>query len=526
MIEKEILFGSDAKQKLINGVNIVADAVKVTLGAAGRNVAIEDERGLPHLSKDGVTVARSINLSDPTENLGASIIKQASTRSADNAGDGTTTTAVLTQSIVNKSITLIDEKTNITQFKKGMQVASNDIVEALKKQSKKVNNKTLKSVARISANNDAELGDIIADAYLKVGVDGAVTMEESMSSKTYVEIIDGTKIKKGYNSPYLVTNQQKQEAVLENPLVFVSDQEIKSLEDILPLCEAAIQNKRSLLIISDVEDGVMNTLNVNKAKGVIKVNVVSPEGFGIKRFELLQDLCALTGATLASDETGNDLSTVDSSYLGEAFKCISDIHQTILITDREKYQDDIEARLVNVRESISNSENKMDLWHYEDRLGRLCGGIAVVKVGANSEVEMKEKKDRVDDAIKATKAALEEGILPGGGIAFIDVLNSLKQPNLDSDFGKGYTSVWYALSSPLNQILKNAGVNPQDIYSDIAREDTKGFGYNVITEKLGDMFKMGVIDATKVLRNAIENAVSVSSILLTTEATITNKRQG
>jgi chaperonin GroEL len=523
MIEKEILFGSDAKQKLINGVNIVADAVKVTLGAAGRNVAIEDERGLPHLSKDGVTVARSINLSDPTENLGASIIKQASTRSADNAGDGTTTTAVLTQSIVNKAITLIDEKTNITQFKKGMQVASNDIVEALKKQSKKVNNKTLKSVARISANNDAELGDIIADAYLKVGVDGAVTMEESMSSKTYV---DGTKIKKGYNSPYLVTNQQKQEAVLENPLVFVSDQEIKSLEDILPLCEAAMQNKRSLLIISDVEDGVMNTLNVNKAKGVIKVNVVSPEGFGIKRFELLQDLCALTGATLASDETGNDLSTVDSSYLGEAFKCISDVHQTILITDREKYQDDIEARLVNVRESISNSENKMDLWHYEDRLGRLCGGIAVVKVGANSEVEMKEKKDRVDDAIKATKAALEEGILPGGGIAFIDVLNSLKQPNLDSDFGKGYTSVWYALSSPLNQILKNAGVNPQDIYSDIAREDTKGFGYNVITEKLGDMFKMGVIDATKVLRNAIENAVSVSSILLTTEATITNKRQG
>lgn len=854
MIEKEILFGSDAKQKLINGVNIVADAVKVTLGAAGRNVAIEDERGLPHLSKDGVTVARSINLSDPTENLGASIIKQASTRSADNAGDGpqpldssvltpkgwvkledtyigqevcgthgtkqtilgiypkgnlkihevvfgdgrvvecssnhlwtvttnsgikktitteemmkdflskkqcgsiyykyfvetsgvnfnqngpmpldpflvglllgdgslsgtggielslglnkeslikriilpeglttsvrlceeknyyrvringttssglnifdilnsmdllgtksetkfipnnylyspiedrvrlldgllstdgyinkrglfefstvsnqladdfqelisslgysfnrrlhtrekdlgsysnksihrivqlsgykygakivdirdtgietemmcikvsnedhlyitdnyipthnTTTTAVLTQSIVNKAITLIDEKTNITQFKKGMQVASNDIVEALKKQSKKVNNKTLKSVARISANNDAELGDIIADAYLKVGVDGAVTMEESMSSKTYVEIIDGTKIKKGYNSPYLVTNQQKQEAVLENPLVFVSDQEIKSLEDILPLCEAAMQNKRSLLIISDVEDGVMNTLNVNKAKGVIKVNVVSPEGFGIKRFELLQDLCALTGATLASDETGNDLSTIDSSYLGEAFKCISDVHQTILITDREKYQDDIEARLVNVRESISNSENKMDLWHYEDRLGRLCGGIAVVKVGANSEVEMKEKKDRVDDAIKATKAALEEGILPGGGIAFIDVLNSLKEPNLDSDFGKGYTSVWYALSSPLNQILKNAGVNPQDIYSDIAREDTKGFGYNVITEKLGDMFKMGVIDATKVLRNAIENAVSVSSILLTTEATITNKRQG
>lgn len=524
MIEKEILFGEDAKQKLINGVNIVADAVKVTLGAAGRNVAIEDERGLPHLSKDGVTVAKSINLSDPTENLGASIIKQASTRSADNAGDGTTTTAVLTQSIVNKAITLIDEKTNITQFKKGIEMASKDIVGALKKQSKKVNAKTLRSVARISANNDAELGDIIADAYMKVGVDGVVTMEESMTSETYVDVIDGIKINKGFISPYLITNQEKQEVVLENPLVFISDQEIKSLEDITEVLQVAVTNKRSILIVADVDTAVINALNVNKAKGVIKVNVVSPEGIGIKRFELLEDLCALTGAILASDETGNDLSSIDASYLGEAIKCISDVSKTILITDKTKNLEDINGRINSVKDSMDNSENVMNLWHYKDRLSRLNGGIAVVKVGANSEVEMKEKKDRVDDAIKATRAALEEGILPGGGIALIDVLNSLKQPNLNSDFNKGYTSVWYSLSSPFNQILKNAGVNPEDIFASGAREKVKGYGYNVITEQCGDMFKMGIIDATKVVRNSIENSTSVASILLTTEATITNKR--
>jgi chaperonin GroEL len=349
-------------------------------------------------------------------------------------------------------------------------------------------------------------------------------MEESMSSETYVEIIDGTKINKGFISPYLVTNQEKQEAVLENPLVFISDQEIKSLEDIVNILEVAVSNKRSILIVADVDPGVINSLNVNKAKGIIKVNVVSPEGIGIKRFELLEDLCALTGAKLASDETGNDLSAIDATYLGEAIKCISDVSKTVLITDKTRNEDEINARINSVKDSMENSENKMNLWHYKDRLSRLNGGIAVVKVGANSEVEMKEKKDRVDDAIKATRAALEEGILPGGGIALIDTLNSLNQPNLNSDFGKGYTSVWYSLSSPFNQILKNAGIEPESIFADGARNKSNGYGYNVITEEVGDMFKMGVIDATKVVRNSIENAVSVSSILLTTEATITNKR--
>lgn len=518
MIEKEILYNREAKQKLLDGLNSVADAVKVTLGAAGRNVIIEDERGLPHVSKDGVTVANAINLSDPVENLGASVIKQASNRSASNSGDGTTTTCVLTQAIVNNAFDIIDENTNITHFKNGMEKACEDIVKNLKTRSKKVNNKTLKNVSRISANNDSKLGDIIASAYIGVGRDGVVTMEESLNSETYIEVTDGTKIRKGYSSPYLVTDVKKQEVVLDEPLVFVSDQEVQSLEDILVIAEVAMKNKRSLLIIADVETGVMNALNVNKAKGNLKVNVISPEGIGIKRFELLNDLCALTGATLASDETGNDLSSVDATFLGEAKKCISTTTETILIVDRAKHKLDIEDRIKNVKDSIANSENKMNLWHYKDRLSRLSGGVAVVFVGANSEVEMKEKKDRVDDAIHAVKSALEEGIVPGGGITLHNIKNSLKSPYSDSDFTKGYNCVIESIDAPLKQILKNAGISKEFVSIE------EGIGINVLSGEIGNMFEFGVIDSTKVVRNAIENSVSVSATLLTTEATITNKR--
>lgn len=525
MIEKEILYDKEAKKKLINGVNTVADAVKVTLGAAGRNVIIEDDRGLPHISKDGVTVAKSINLSDPVENLGASIIKQASSISADNAGDGTTTTCVLTQEIIKNAYELIDEKTNITQFKKGMEKCSEDIVENLKKISKKVNKSTLKSVSRISANNDSELGDIIAHAYNIVGKDGVVTMEESLTNKTYVKVIDGTKLNKGYMSPYLITNQEKQEAVLDNPLVFISDQEIKTIEDLSDIFEVALKNKRALLIIADVDTAVMNALNVNKAKGIIKVNVVSPEGIGIKRFELLEDLCVLTGSKLASDETGNDLSIVDSSFLGQCVKSISTASETILIVNRDGVKEEVEDRLKSIRESIAKLDSKYNLYHYKDRLSRLSGGVAVVHVGANSEVEMKEKKDRVDDAINAVKSALEEGILPGGGIALFNCINIVEKREKTS-FEKGYDSVNNSLLSPLKQILNNAGVDSLDFIENIYNMSLyeKNYGYNVITEEFGDMFKMGVIDSTKVVRNAIENAVSVSSLLLTTECTVTNKR--
>jgi chaperonin GroEL len=348
-------------------------------------------------------------------------------------------------------------------------------------------------------------------------------MEESLNSDTYVSVIDGTKIKKGYTSPYMVTNPEKQEAVLDNPLVFISDQEIKSLEDITSVLEVAIKNKRSILIIADVETAVMNALNVNKAKGVIKVNVIAPEGIGIKRFELLEDLCALTGAVLASDETGNDLSAVDASYLGEAIKSISTTTDTVLIVDRPKHKVDIDERLKNIHLSIANAENRMNLWHYKDRLSRLSGGVAVVHVGANSELEMKEKKDRVDDAIHAVKSALEEGILPGGGIA----LRNLLINNFPRTSNKSYISGWYSVLNslyyPFAQIIDNAGVNALDIVSGLNKSDYS-FGYNVLTEEFGDMYKMGVIDSTKVIRNAIENAVSVSATLLTTEATVTNKR--
>lgn len=524
MIEKEILYKEEAKKKLINGVNYVADAVKVTLGAAGRNVVIEDERGLPHVTKDGVTVANSINLSDPVENLGASIIKQASERSARNSGDGTTTTCVLTQALIKEASKVINENTNISHFKRGMEDACVSVVKSLKNNSKKVTNKTLKSVSRISANNDYELGSIIAEAYIKVGKDGIVTMEESLNSDTYVKVIDGTKIKKGFTSPYMVTNPEKQEAVLENPLVFISDQEIKSLEDITTVLEVAIKNKRSILIIADVDTAVMNALNVNKAKGIIKVNVIAPEGVGIKRFELLEDLCALTGAVLASDETGNDLSAVDASYLGEAIKSISTVTDTVLIVDRPKHKLDIDERLKNVELSIANAENKMNLWHYKDRLSRLSGGVAVVYVGANSELEMKEKKDRVDDAIHAVKSALEEGILPGGGIALRNIRLNDFPKNSNSSYLYGWHSVLSALWYPFAQIIDNSGVDVEEVLNGLKSSEDYSFGYNVLTNEFGDMYKMGVIDSTKVIRNAIENAVSVSATLLTTEATVTNKR--
>jgi len=518
MIEKQILFDKDAKEKLLTGVNAVADAVKVTLGAAGRNVAIEDERGLPHLTKDGVTVAKAITLSDPVENLGASILKEASSKSTDLAGDGTTTTAVLAQGIINRAMPQVNESTNITLLKRGMEDASKDVVEYLEKSSRKVSKKALKYVASISANNDSEIGGLISKAYSKVGINGEVTMEESLDGRTYVEITDGVKIRKGYTSPYLITDQEKQECVLDEPLVFISDQKIDSIDEIEEVLKAAIQNKRSLLIISDIDDRVMNVLNINKAKGVIKVNVVSPEGIGIKRFELLEDLCALTGSILASDETGNDLSAVDGTFLGQAKKCISSSTKTILIVDKAENKEAIDGRVKSVKDSILESENKHNLWHYKDRLGRLSGGVAVIRVGAKSEVEMKEKKDRVDDAIKATKAALEEGIIAGGGVA----LAQFKEPSRANDYSDsyelGYQSVVESLKDPYFQILKNASI------LDFGISNTEDRGINVITGLVVDMFEAGIIDSTKVARNAVENSVSVASLLMTTEVTITNKR--
>lgn len=527
MIEKEIFYGDDAKKSLIKGVNTVADAVKVTLGAAGRNVIIEDVRGLPHVTKDGVTVADSINLSDPIENLGASVIKQASNKSADDSGDGTTTTCVLTQAIIESAQQLIDENTNITEFKRGMEEARDVIVGRLKQKSRKVKKSTLRSVAKISANNDVVLGNIIADAYMKVGLDGVVTMEESMNNETYVTVIDGTRIRKGYMSPYLVTDEQKKECVLDEPLVFVSDQEIKAIEDILEILQVAMNNKRSLLIIADVDTAVMNALNVNKAKGIIKVNVIQPEGIGIKRFELLQDLCVLTGAILASDETGNDLSSVDASFLGSAKKVISGSTESILIVDRELNKEAIEEAVANVKESISKTENKLDMWHYKDRLTRLSGGVGVIHVGANTEIEMKEKKDRADDAIQSVKSALEEGIVPGGGVALKDIYESLRYITSQKTTSRerGYNCVINALIAPMHQIMKNASVEFKHFdfeqTNELLKEDN---GFNVLTYQIGNMYNMGVIDATKVVRSAIENSVSVSSILLTTEATVTNKR--
>ena len=525
MIEKQLNYGEEARQMLLDGVDKMANAVKTTLGAAGKTVIIEDDLGRPHATKDGVSVARSIHLSDPVENLGASILRQASMKTADLAGDGTTTSVVIAQSMIQTAFRLlvVHPDLNVTKLRNELEALSVKSIALLEKKSKKVTDKTLENVATISANNDAVIGKIIADAYKKVGVDGAVTIEESMSSETYTTIVDGTRIKKGFHSPYMITDQEKNTAVLDKPLVFVSDKKVDTIEDIEPVLEVALKNKRSIFIVADVETAVMNTLNVNKAKGVLRVNVVAPEGVGSNRIELLEDLAIMTGATLVSDETGNDFSVVDADFLGFADKVLSTDKETVITLDIKSTATAVKDRADMVRKTLEDRKDEANNWHYKDRLSRLSGGIAAIHVGASTEVEMKEKKDRVEDAIFATRAALEEGIVAGGGVAFMNAFQSLRKP---IDQSKEYSDEFVCaleildvgMSAPFNQILWNADIKYRLEYYKPAE------GIDVKTGKAGNMFKMGIIDPLKVSKNAIKNATSVVITLLTTSCVVSNKR--
>ena len=525
MIEKQLNYGEEARQMLLDGVDKMANAVKTTLGAAGKTVIIEDDLGRPHATKDGVSVARSIHLSDPVENLGASILRQASMKTADLAGDGTTTSVVIAQSMIQTAFRLLVEHPdlNVTKLRNELEALSVKSIALLEKKSKKVTDKTLENVATISANNDAVIGKIIADAYKKVGVDGAVTIEESMSSETYTTIVDGTRMKKGFHSPYMITDQEKNTAVLDKPLVFVSDKKVDTIEDIEPVLEVALKNKRSIFIVADVETAVMNTLNVNKAKGVLRVNVVAPEGVGSNRIELLEDLAIMTGATLVSDETGNDFSVVDADFLGFADKVLSTDKETVITLDIKSTAAAVKDRADMVRKTLEDRKDEANNWHYKDRLSRLSGGIAAIHVGASTEVEMKEKKDRVEDAIFATRAALEEGIVAGGGVAFMNAFQSLRKP---IDQSKEYSDEFVCaleildvgMSAPFNQILWNADIKYRLEYYKPAE------GIDVKTGKAGNMFKMGIIDPLKVSKNAIKNATSVVITLLTTSCVVSNKR--
>ena len=530
MIEKAIDFDKEAKNKLQSGVDKIANAVKSTLGAAGTTVILEDDLGRPHVTKDGVTVARYINLSDPVEHLAADIVKQASIRTADEAGDGTTTSIVLTQAIVGEASRVFNESPDVnpTAVRKVIEDGVDIVCDFLESKAKPVTPETLIDVATISANNDPELGKIIAEAYDKVGVDGVVTIEESMGAQTYVDIVEGTRIKRGFHSPYLITDKEKNQAILENPLVLVSDKKVNTVEDIeLPL-KFAMQSKRPLLIVADVETPVMNTLNVNKARGVLQVNVLAPEGVGLNRFELLEDLAIMTGATVVSDETGNDWNGVTAEFLGEARKSVSTNKETILTLNLEKTADAVKEQAERVRSILANKEDVDNNWHYKDRLSRLAGGIAAIYVGALTEVEMKEKKDRVDDAVCATKAALEEGILPGGGAALAHAATKIFgmiSKGKTQEEQEGLSILWASLFAPIETIMKNSGVmNTDEVLEVIQSCGRFTTGYDVKKKRVRNMYTAGVIDPLKVTKNALRNAASVATTILQTNCVISNKR--
>lgn len=527
MIEKQLHYDEEAKKMLLSGINKMADAVKSTLGAGGKTVIIEDEMGRPHATKDGVSVAKSIVLSDPVENLGASILRQASMKTADLAGDGTTTSVVIAQAMIKEAFSILNsEKINVTKTKHYLELLSNEAVTMIEKKSRKVTPDTLKNVATISANNDDALGAIISDAYNKVGVDGAVTIEESMSGETYTTVVDGTRIKKGYHSPYMITDKEKNTAVLDKPLVFVSDKKIETIEDIESILEVAIKNKRALLIVSDIEASVMNTLNVNKLQGVIRVNVVAPEGVGLNRFELLEDLALMTGGILVSDETGNDFSSVDGTFLGMAEKALSTDRETVITLNMIETADAVKERAAMVRKILEERKDEVNNWHYKDRLSRLAGGVAAIHVGALTEVEMKEKKDRVEDAIFATRAALEEGIVAGGGVALFNAVKKLsKRKHKFIEENAALNILLVGLSAPFCQILENADLDVAEVLSHLESKSFRSnYGMNVKTGRYGDMFNMGIIDPLKVSKNAIKNATSVTTTLLTTNCVVSNIR--
>lgn len=527
MIEKQLHYNDEARDLLLLGVKKMAEAVRTTLGAAGKTVIIEDELGRPHATKDGVSVAKSITLTDPVENLGANILRQASMKTADLAGDGTTTSVVVAEAIISNAFRLMSRNSyNVTKIKNALEELSKVAVAMVEKKSRQVTKETLRDVATISANNDPVLGGIIADAYEKVGVDGAVTIEESMSGDTYTTVVDGTRIKKGYHSPYMITDKEKNVAVLDKPVVFVSDKKVEAIEDIEAVLEVAIKNKRSILIVADVETGVMNTLNVNKAKGIIRVNVIAPEGVGLNRFELLEDLAIMTGATLVSDETGNDFSAVDGSYLGLAEKVLSTDKETVITLDMSETAAAVKGRAKMVRAILEERKDESNNWHYKDRLSRLAGGVAAIHVGALTEFEMKEKKDRVEDAIFATRAALEEGIVAGGGIALLNAANKLKRLKFKSEEENiAIMALAFGLEAPFVNILGNADIDVLEALDHLTSKDNRSnYGINVKTGRYGDMFRMGIIDPLKVSKNAIKNATSVATTLLTTNCVVSNKR--
>ena len=525
-MSKIIFFDIEARNKMKKGVDTLANAVKVTLGPKGRNVVIEKKFGAPAVTKDGVTVAKEIELEDPIENMGAQMVKEVASKTAEIAGDGTTTATVLAQSIISEGLKMVAAGANPMDLKRGIDKAVSLIVANLRSQSQTVGNdaKKIQQVATISANNDDVIGRLIAEAFAKVGKEGVITIEEAKGTDTYVETVEGMQFDRGYISPYFVTNSEKMSVELQNPYILIFDKKISIMKDILHILEKVAQSARPLLIIAeDLEGEALATLVVNKLRGTLKVAAVKAPGFGDRRKEMLTDIAILTAGTVVSDELGHKLEGVDLTTLGEAASITIDKDNTTIVGGKGK-KADITARVNQIKAQVENTTSDYDKEKLQERLAKLAGGVAVLYVGATTEVEMKEKKDRMDDALHATRAAVEEGIVPGGGVAYIRALDSLeaKVKGQIADEATGMAIVRRALEEPLRVITANAGIDGSIVIQKI--KDGKGdFGFNARTEVYENLFKAGVIDPTKVARVALENAASIAGMLLTTECVIADK---
>ncbi len=522
---KQIHFNTDARNKMKKGVDVLADAVKVTLGPKGRNVVIEKKFGAPGVTKDGVSVAKEIELEDAIENMGAQMVKEVASKTADIAGDGTTTATVLAQAIISEGLKNVAAGANPMDLKRGIDKAVKAVVENLKSQSQTVgnDNEKIKQVATISANNDTTIGSLIAEAMSKVGNEGVITVEEAKGTDTTVDVVEGMQFDRGYLSPYFVTNTEKMIADLDNPYILIYDKKISTLKDILPILESTVQSGRPLVIIAEDVDGeALATLVVNKLRGSLKIAAVKAPGFGDRRKEMLQDIATLTGGIVISEDQGYKLENATMEYLGQAESITIDKDNTTIVGGKGE-KSGIEGRVNQIKAQIETTTSDYDREKLQERLAKLSGGVAVLYVGAATEVEMKEKKDRVDDALHATRAAVQEGIVAGGGTAFIRAIEALQ--NIDTDNGDEATGVQIirrALEAPIRTIVENAGMEGSVVVNKI-KEGQSDFGFNARTEQYENLIGAGVIDPTKVSRVALENAASIAGMLLTTEAVVADK---
>jgi chaperonin GroEL len=524
---KDIIFGIKAREALKKGVDELSNAVKVTLGPSGRNVIIDKSYGSPIITKDGVTVAKEIELSNAAENMGAQMVKEVASKTNESAGDGTTTATVLAQAIFTTGLKNVTAGANPMDLKRGIDKAVQEVILSLKKQTKQIGDSSekIEQVASVSANNDSFIGKMIAEAMGKVKKEGVITIEEAKGMETTVKVVEGMQFDRGYISPYFITDTEKMEAVYENPYILIYDKKISVMKDLLPLLEKVVQTGRALILISeDIEGEALATLVVNKIRGSLKVAAVKAPGFGERRKEMLDDIATLTGGIVISEEKGYKLEDATLEYMGQAEKVTIDKENTTIVSGKGK-KADITNRVNQIKAQIGTTTSDYDKEKLQERLAKLAGGVAVIYVGAASEVEMKEKKDRFDDALNATRAAIEEGIIPGGGVAYIRAISVLeKMKGINEDETTGIAIVKRALEEPLRQIVENAGLDGAVVAQKV-KEGKDDFGYNARTEEYENLFKSGVIDPTKVARVALENAASIAGMLLTTECVLANRKE-